>query len=169
MGNWKKDYISTKFDPDLVPNMKKEYGKLLAKHNRNSDKAFVDPQMDMIFKSDVSAKLYAKNNWVFDNEVKSHVEHYLSEGLTDILPTKEEIAKKLLQISESAIVPREQILALQTYLDLMGWSKNTDTTGVAQNVILITDNGDKLTWEEKVAQNQHNLEKKALELLDQNE
>lgn len=158
MGNWKSDYISAKFSPDVIPQMKKDYAKLLATHNRDSDRAFVDPQMDVIFKSDISAKIYAKNNWVFDVEVKQHLEHYLNEGLADVLPTKERVAKMLLEIAESTPVAREKILALKEYSEIMGYAKSEqEVTGATQNVILISDNGDKLSWEEKALAQQHAL------------
>ena len=170
MGNWKSDYIAVRFSPDEIPVMKKQYAKLLARWQRNSDKAFVDPQMDIIFKFDVSAKLYAKNNWIFDEEVISFVEHYLNDGLIDVLPSKEKIAQMLLDIAHSTHNAREKILALKEYSEIMGFSDTSEQTeSVVQNVILLTDNGSELTWEEKMRQQQHNLKEQAETLLAENE
>ncbi|HHV6356553.1 TPA: hypothetical protein ACUMPZ_001764 [Haemophilus influenzae] len=170
MGNWKSDYIAVRFSPDEIPIMKKQYAKLLARCQRDSDKAFIDPQMDIIFKFDVSAKLYAKNNWVFDEEIISLVEHYLNDGLIDVLPTKEKIAKMLLDIAEDTHNAREKILALKEYSEIMGFSDSGEATESAvQNVILLTDNGSELTWEEKMRQQQHNLKEQAENLLAENE
>lgn len=170
MGNWKSDYISAKFSPELIPEMKKQYAKLLAQHNRDSDKAFVDPQMDCIFQYDVSAKLYAKTNWVYDNDVKTQLEHYMTAGLGDVLPTKEQIAKRLLDIANSTPVAREQILALREYTEIMGFVKGEhEQSSATHNVILITDNGDKSTWEEKALAQQHNLKVTTEELLKTND
>ena len=170
MGNWKSDYIAVRFDPELIPAMKREYAKLLAIHKRDSDKAFVDPQMDIIFKFDVSAKLYAKNNWVFDNEVVKLTEHYLNEGLSDVLPTKEKVAQMLWDIAMDSHNTRDRILALKEYGEIMGFSENSEQMEKAiQNVILLTDNGDNLTWEEKMRMQQHALKEQAEKLLAENE
>lgn len=170
MGNWKSDYIAVRFSPDEIPVMKKQYAKLLARWQRDSDKAFVDPQMDIIFKFDVSAKLYAKNNWIFDEEVVSFVEHYLNDGLIDVLPSKEKIAQMLLDIAHNTHNAREKILALKEYSEIMGFSDTGEQTESAvQNVILLTDNGSELTWEEKMRQQQHNLKEQAETLLAENE
>lgn len=170
MGNWKSDYIAVRFSLDEIPAMKKQYAKLLARWQRDSDKAFTDPQMDIIFKFDVSAKLYAKNNWIFDEEVISFVEHYLNEGLIDVLPSKEKIAQMLLDVAHSTHNAREKILALKEYSEIMGFSNNAEPTESAvQNVILLTDNGSELTWEEKMRQQQHNLKEQAESLLAENE
>lgn len=170
MGNWKSDYIAVRFDPELIPAMKNEYAKLLAVHKRDSDKAFVDPQMDIIFKFDVSAKLYAKNNWVFDDEVVEWTEHYLNEGLSDVLPTKEKVAQMLWDIAMDSHNTRDRILALKEYGEIMGFGENSEQTERAiQNVILLTDNGDNLTWEEKMRMQQHALKEQAEKLLAENE
>lgn len=170
MGNWKSDYIAVRFDPELIPAMKKEYAKLLAVHKRDSDKAFVDPQMDIIFKFDVSAKLYAKNNWVFDDEVVKLTEHYLNDGLADVLPTKQKVAQMLWDIAMDSHNTRDRILALKEYGEIMGFGENSEQTERAiQNVILLTDNGDKLTWEEKMRMQQHALKEQAEKLLAENE
>ena len=170
MGNWKSDYIAVRFDPELIPAMKREYAKLLAIHKRDSDKAFVDPQMDIIFKFDVSAKLYAKNNWVFDDEVVKLTEHYLNEGLSDVLPTKEKVAQMLWDIAMDSHNTRDRILALKEYGEIMGFSENSEQMEKAiQNVILLTDNGDNLTWEEKMRMQQHALKEQAEKLLAENE
>lgn len=170
MGNWKSDYIAVRFSPDEIPAMKKQYAKLLARWQRDSDKAFTDPQMDIIFKFDVSAKLYAKNNWIFDEEVISFVEHYLNDGLIDVLPSKEKIAQMLLDVAHNTHNAREKILALKEYSEIMGFSNSSEQTESAvQNVILLTDNGSELTWEEKMRQQQHNLKEQAESLLAENE
>ncbi len=170
MGNWKSDYIAVRFDPELIPAMKREYAKLLAIHKRDSDKAFIDPQMDIIFKFDVSAKLYAKNNWVFDDEVVKLTEHYLNEGLSDVLPTKEKVAQMLWDIAMDSHNTRDRILALREYGEIMGFGENSEQTERAiQNVILLTDNGDNLTWEEKMRMQQHALKEQAEKLLAENE
>lgn len=170
MGNWKSDYIAVRFDPELIPAMKREYAKLLAIHKRDSDRAFVDPQMDIIFKFDVSAKLYAKNNWVFDDEVVKLTEHYLNEGLSDVLPTKEKVAQMLWDIAMDSHNTRDRILALKEYGEIMGFGENSEQTERAiQNVILLTDNGDNLTWEEKMRMQQHALKEQAEKLLAENE
>ena len=170
MGNWKSDYIAVRFSPDEIPAMKKQYAKLLARWQRDSDKAFTDPQMDIIFKFDVSAKLYAKNNWIFDEEVISFVEHYLNDGLIDVLPSKEKIAQMLLDVAHNTHNAREKILALKEYSEIMGFSNSSEPTESAvQNVILLTDNGSELTWEEKMRQQQHNLKEQAKSLLAENE
>lgn len=170
MGNWKNDYIAVRFDPELIPAMKREYAKLLAIHKRDSDKAFIDPQMDIIFKFDVSAKLYAKNNWVFDDEVVKLTEHYLNEGLSDVLPTKEKVAQMLWDIAMDSHNTRDRILALKEYGEIMGFQENSEQTERAiQNVILLTDNGDNLTWEEKMRMQQHALKEQAEKLLAENE
>ena len=170
MGNWKSDYIAVRFDPELIPAMKREYAKLLAIHKRDSDKAFVDPQMDIIFKFDVSAKLYAKNNWVFDDEVVKLTEHYLNDGLSDVLPTKEKVAQMLWDIAMDSHNTRDRILALKEYGEIMGFGENSEQMEKAiQNVILLTDNGDNLTWEEKMRMQQHALKEQAEKLLAENE
>lgn len=170
MGNWKSDYIAVRFSPDEIPAMKKQYAKLLARWQRDSDKAFTDPQMDIIFKFDVSAKLYAKNNWIFDEEVIGFVEHYLNDGLIDVLPSKEKVAQMLLDVAHSTHNAREKILALKEYSEIMGFSNSAEPTETAvQNVILLTDNGSELTWEEKMRQQQHNLKEQAESLLAENE
>ena len=170
MGNWKSDYIAVRFSPDEIPVMKKQYAKLLARWQRDSDKAFTDPQMDIIFKFDVSAKLYAKNNWIFDEEVITFVEHYLNDGLVDVLPNKEKIAQMLLDIAHNTYNAREKILALKEYSEIMGFSDSGEQKeGATQNVILLPDNGSYLTWEEKVRQQQHNLKEQAQKALAQNE
>lgn len=171
MGNWKTDYIAVKFDPVEIPQMKKGYAKLLAIHNRDSEKAFVDPQMDIIFKFDISAKLYAKNNWVFDDEVKKLVEYYLDGGIADILPTKEKVAKMLFNIAQDTYTTKDKILALKEYADLMGFSSKDkeQQSGNVQNVILLTDNGDNLTWEEKMRKQQFELKEQAEKMLSENE
>ena len=170
MGNWKSDYIAVRFDPELIPAMKREYAKLLAIHKRDSDKAFIDLQMDIIFKFDVSAKLYAKNNWVFDDEVVEWTEHYLNEGLSDVLPTKEKVAQMLWDIAMDSHNTRDRILALKEYGEIMGFGENSAQTERAiQNVILLTDNGDNLTWEEKMRMQQHALKEQAEKLLAENE
>ncbi len=170
MGNWKSDYIAVRFYPELITAMKREYAKLLAIHKRDSDKAFIDPQMDIIFKFDVSAKLYAKNNWVFDDEVVKLTEHYLNEGLSDVLPTKEKVAQMLWDIAMDSHNTRDRILALREYGEIMGFGENSEQTERAiQNVILLTDNGDNLTWEEKMRMQQHALKEQAEKLLAENE
>lgn len=170
MGNWKSDYIAVKFSPDEIPAMKKQYAKLLARWQRDSDKAFTDPQMDIIFKFDVSAKLYAKNNWIFDEEVISFVEHYLNDDLIDVLPNREKIAQMLLDIAHNTHNAREKILALKEYSEIMGFSDSGEQTESAvQNVILLTDNGDIINWEEKMRNQQHNLRETTESLLAQNE
>lgn len=170
MGNWKSDYIAVRFDPELIPAMKKEYAKLLAVHKRDSDKAFVDPQMDIIFKFDVSAKLYAKNNWVFDDEVVKLTEHYLNDGLADVLPTKQKVAQMLWDMAMDSHNTRDRILALKEYAEIMGFAESNEQVETAvQNVILLTDNGDKLTWEEKMRMQQHALKEQAEKLLAENE
>lgn len=170
MGNWKSDYIAVRFDPELIPAMKKEYAKLLAVHKRDSDKAFVDPQMDIIFKFDVSAKLYAKNNWVFDDEVVKLTEHYLNDGLADVLPTKQKVAQMLWDMAMDSHNTRDRILALKEYAEIMGFAESNEQVEKAvQNVILLTDNGDKLTWEEKMRMQQHALKEQAEKLLAENE
>ena len=170
MGNWKSDYIAVRFDPELIPAMKKEYAKLLAVHKRDSDKAFLDPQMDIIFKFDISAKLYAKNNWVFDDEVVKLTEHYLNDGLADVLPTKQKVAQMLWDIAMDSHNTRDRILALKEYGEIMGFGENSEQTERAiQNVILLTDNGDNLTWEEKMRMQQHALKEQAEKLLAENE
>lgn len=170
MGNWKSDYIAVRFDPELIPAMKKEYAKLLAVHKRDSDKAFVDPQMDIIFKFDVSAKLYAKNNWVFDDEVVKLTEHYLNDGLADVLPTKQKVAQMLWDMAMDSHNTRDRILALKEYAEIMGFAESNEQVEKAvQNVILLTDNGDNLTWEEKMRMQQHALKEQAEKLLAENE
>lgn len=170
MGNWKSDYIAVRFDPELIPAMKKEYAKLLAVHKRDSDKAFVDPQMDIIFKFDVSAKLYAKNNWVFDDEVVKLTEHYLNDGLADVLPTKQKVAQMLWDMAMDSHNTRDRILALKEYAEIMGFAEtNEQVEKAVQNVILLTDNGDNLTWEEKMRMQQHALKEQAEKLLAENE
>nr|DAJ39505.1 MAG TPA: Putative terminase, small subunit [Caudoviricetes sp.] len=170
MGNWKSDYIAVKFSPDEISVMKKQYAKLLARWQRDSDNAFTDPQMDIIFKFDVSAKLYAKNNWIFDEEVINFVEHYLNDGLIDVLPNREKIAQMLLDIAHNTHNAREKILALKEYSEIMGFSDSGEQTESAvQNVILLTDNGDTINWEEKMRNQQHNLRETTENLLAQNE
>lgn len=170
MGNWKSDYIATKFSPDEIIAMKREYAKLLAKYKRDSERAFTDAQMDIIFKFDVSAKLYAKNNWIFDEEVVKLTEHYLNDGLVDVLPTREKVAQMMLDIVHDTHNTRDKILALKEYAELMGFSSGSEVVESAvQNVILLTDNGSELTWEEKMRQQQHNLKEQAENLLAENE
>lgn len=170
MGNWKSNYIAVKFSPDEIPVMKKQYAKLLARWQRDSDKAFTDPQMDIIFKFDISAKLYAKNNWILDEEVLRAVEHYLNEGLVDVLPNREKVAQMLLDVANSTHNAREKILALKEYSEIMGFSDNGEQKETAmQNVILLTDNGDTINWEEKMRKQQHNLKEQAENMLEQNE
>lgn len=170
MGNWKSDYISVRFDPEIIPEMKNEYAKLLAIHKRDSDKAFLDPKMDIIFKFDVSAKLYAKNNWVFDEEIIKLTEHYLSTGLSDVLPNKEKVAQMLWDMAMETHNTRDRILALREYADIMGFVKaDDDVNSSVQNVILLTDNGNQLTWEEKMREQQHKLKEQAEKLLAENE
>lgn len=170
MGNWKSDYIAVRFSPDEIPVMKRDYAKLLAKWKRDGDKAFVDPQMDIIFKFDISAKLYAKNNWIFNEEVIQLTEHYLNDGLADVLPTREKIAQMMLDIVHDTHNTRDKILALKEYAELMGFNSESNVvTEAVQNVILLTDNGSELTWEEKMRQQQHNLKEQAESLLAENE
>ena len=170
MGNWKSDYIAVRFSPDEIPVMKRDYAKLLVKWKRDGDKAFVDPQMDIIFKFDISAKLYAKNNWIFDEEVIQLTEHYLNDGLADVLPTREKIAQMMLDIVHDTHNTRDKILALKEYAELMGFNSESNVvTEAVQNVILLTDNGSELTWEEKMRQQQHNLKEQAESLLAENE
>ena len=170
MGNWKTDYIAVRFSPDEIPAMKREYAKLLATYKRDSGKAFTDPQMDIIFKFDVSAKLYAKNNWVFDEEIVKLTEHYLNDGLSEVLPTREKVAQMMLDIVHDTYNTRDKILALKEYAELMGFNSGSEAVGTAvQNVILLTDNGSELTWEEKMRQQQHNLKEQAESLLAGNE
>lgn len=166
MGNWKTDYIAAKFSPEQVSVMKEEYAKLLAKHNRDSEKAFLDPQMDIITKFDLPAKLYIKNNWIFNVEILERVEHFLSKGVSEILPTKEQIAQRILNIANRAYDNDDELKALKEYTSLMGFNKEQqETTNAVQNVILVTDNGDNLTWEEKMKMQQHNLKETAERML----
>lgn len=166
MGNWKTDYVATKFSPEEVEVMKEQYAKLLAKHNRDSDKAFVDPQMDIIVKFDISAKLYIKNNWVFDRVVLGRVEHYLTNALSDILPTREQVAQRIIGIANRSYNTDDELKALEKYAEIMGFNKvQQENTGAVQNVILVTDNGDNLTWEEKMKAQQHNLKETAERML----
>ena len=170
MGNWKTDYIAVRFNPDVIPQMKKDYAKLLAQYKRDSDRAFTDPQMDIIFQFDVSAKLYAKNNWIFDKDVLTHVQHFLNEGLSDVLPTKEKVAQMLWDLANDTHNTRDRILALKEYCEVMGYgSSEEEVEHAVQNVILLTDNGSELTWAEKMRQQQHNLKVQAEELLAGNE
>lgn len=170
MSNWKNDYISAKFPQEQIVEMKKQYGKLLATHDRDSEGAFVDPQMDVIFAYDVSAKIYAKNNWVFDLDVQKHLEHYLSEGINEVLPTKEKVAKMMLDIAKTTHTPREKLLALEKYAEIMGYTiAIKEPTGNVQNVVLISDNGDETSWEEKMRKQQHELKTRAEELLAEHE
>lgn len=167
MKGWSTDYISSKFSPDEIPSMKDKFAQLLAYHNRDSENAFMDPQMDIIFKSDISAKIYAKANWVFDQYVKERLEYYLNEGLSAILPSKEAVAKMYLDIAKNNnLSPRDRILALKEYSDLMNYTNSDDENNTAtQNVILISDNGSQTTWEEKLKRQQANLQDKIDEKL----
>lgn len=166
MGNWKTDYIAVKFNPDEVKVMREQYAKLLAKHNRDSDKAFIDPQMDIMVKFDISAKLYIKNNWVFDPEIIERVEHYLTNAISEILPTKDQVAQRIIAIANRAYDADDELKALKEYSAIMGFNKEQqETVGTVQNVILVTDNGDNLTWEEKMKMQQHNLKETAERLL----
>lgn len=158
MGNWKTDYMALKFPPDKIPELKKEYAKLLAMHNRDSEKAFVDPQMAIIFNHDISAQLYAKNNWVYDPEIKNMVGYFLSEGLGTILPSKEEVCRLMFETALTSHNPKDKIVALKTYAELMGFDVEENArTHTTQNVILVTDNGDNLSWEEKMLRQQEQL------------
>lgn len=166
MSKWGTDYISTKFSPEEVEIMKEQYAKLLATYDRNSEKAFVDPRMNTIFKHDVSAKIYAKNNWVYDEFVVSRIEYYLGEGVIDILPNKDAVAKMFLDITKDiSLHPRDKILALKEYANLMGFSENNIDSSTTNNVILIKDNGTDMTWEEKLKQQQQTLQDKINEKL----
>lgn len=169
MGNWKTDYISTKFSPEDVAVMKDKYAKLLAYHNRDSDKAFIDPQMDIIVKFDIAAKLYIKNNWVFLPEILEKVEYYLTDAIADVLPNKEKVAQLMFAIASDTHNPRDKIYALKEYAEIRGFTATEqNSSGGVQNVILVTDNGDNLTWEEKMRMQQHNLAETAERMLSGN-
>lgn len=68
-----------------------------------------------------------------------------------------------MDLAKRAIGTRDKILALEAYSKIMGFDRDDiqRQTGATQNVILVTDNGTDMSWEEKLATNQLTLQKKA--------
>lgn len=164
--NW-DNFIERYFSEEEISNLKEVFARIMAKYNSNADYVLNDPEYNYAFKGHTACMLLAINNWKFDPEIKLRIEYYLDEGANEILPSKNKIAQMYLDIANKAINPKDKLMALDRYAELMGYtdddkvSENQSTTGV----MLITDNGSTLSWEEKLKQNQYELQKKADEML----
>lgn len=163
--NW--DIVAQNFPPEKVIELKKLFAKLMAKYNEETDYILNDPNFRYEMQNHIGCILYAINNWVFDVEVKQLIEQFKTDRVAEILPDKMQVARELWAISRKAHGVRDKILALQEYSKLMGYDIEEDTNKntATQNVILLTDNGSNLNWEEKLRNNQVELQDKADRIL----
>lgn len=163
--NW--DIVAQNFPPEKVIELKRLFAKLMVKHNEETDYIINDPNFRYEMQNHIGCILYAVNHWVFDVEVKQLIEQYKTDRVNEILPDKMQVARELWVISRKAIGVRDKILALQEYSKLMGYDTEEDVNKnvATQNVILLTDNGSNLNWEEKLRNNQVELQEKADKIL----
>lgn len=155
MSFWKNNYIDGKFSPSDVKTMKEEFAKLFVKQGRNKDSFVLDPKLDLIFKFDISAKLYAINNWFFENDVKELIELYKEEKVDEILPTNKQIAYEMLNLIKMTGDVELKLKIYKEYVSLFGENDNTDSF---ENVVLFEDNGSNLSWEDKLSSVSSKLE-----------
>lgn len=164
--NW-DNLIEKYFPADEIPKLKELFAKLMAKYDYDTDMVLNDAEFYKAFNGDVGCRMWAINNWSFDPDIKLRIEYYLDQGANEILPSKARIARMILDISQKCHNPRDKLNALKEYVELMGFNKEEQTVnaGATQNVILVTDNGSDMTWEEKLRKNQYDIQKRADEVL----
>lgn len=158
--NW--DIVAQFYSPDEIVELKDLFARLMVKYHENADGILQDKEF--IYRvRDVACRLYIINEWRFDVDVEKRILHYQSEGLDTILPNKMQVAGMYMDLAKRAIGTRDKILALEAYSKIMGFDQddNQRQSGATQNVILVTDNGTDMSWEEKLASNQLTLQKKA--------
>lgn len=160
VNNW--DIIAQFFSPEEIKGLKDLFARLMVKYHENTDSILQDKEFVYQVR-DVACRLYIINEWRFDKEVEQRILHYQSEGLETILPNKMQVAGMYMELAKRSIGTRDKILALEAYSKIMGFDRddNQRQTGATQNVILVTDNGTDMSWEEKLASNQLTLQKKA--------
>lgn len=160
MANNTWDIIAQNFPPEVIPKLKDLFAKTMAKYDEDTSAVLNDAEFSLAMQGHIGCKLWAINNWTFDLEIKKLIDHYKTDGVNEILPSKAQIAQKLLSIADKAYNTRDKILALQEYSKIMGFDK--DETAIESNsnqsVILVTDNGSNLSWEEKLRKNQYELQ-----------
>lgn len=163
--NW--DIVSQNFPPEKVTELKRLFALLMAKYDEDTELVLNDTKFRLAMQNHIGCLLYAINNWTFDVEVKNLINYFKTDGVSEILPSKVQIAQEFLAISRKAIGVRDRILALQEYSKLMGYDKDEDfnKNTTTQNVILLADNGSNLNWEEKLRTNQFELQDKADKIL----
>lgn len=167
MANNTWDIIAQNFPPDAIPKLKQAFAKAMAKHDEDTDAVLNDTDFSVAMQGNIGCKLWAINNWSYDLEIKKLIEHYKTDAVAEILPSKAQIAQKLLAIADKAYNIRDKIFALQEYSKIMGFDKEETATqtGSNQSVILVTDNGSNLNWEEKLRKNQYELQANADKVL----
>ena len=164
INNW--DLVAQFFPPEKIPELRELFARLMAKYDENTNHVLNDPEFDFAMNGNISCKLYAINTWQFDLEIKNRIAYYKNDGLDKILPNKMQVAQMYLTIAQKSLNPRDKILALAEYGKIMGFNdEETVQTGSTQNVILVTDNGSNMSWEEKLARNQFELQEKADKVL----
>lgn len=166
--NW--DIVSKKYSTEQVQTLKKEYAKIVVKYNGDFDAVFTSHEFDVLFRGDIACKLYANNNWIHDFEIKKYIDFYRADGLGELLPTKAQIAFKLVNGADKARNVRDYALLLRNYCELMGFlDREENVNHASQNVVLINHEGSEATWEETLLKNQTDLIENTKKILEEHE
>lgn len=155
--NW-EDIIGNIYEPEKVSEFKRKFAKLLVKYNDDVDRLFSDRSFLIMFDGNTACHLYAYNNWQYDEEVIKIKGEIIENDLEDILPTKTDIALKILEIADQAYSPSDKLNALKEYIVLQGFKSETEGNAGGNNVVIITDKGSNMTWEEQLLKNQQDLQ-----------
>lgn len=166
--NW--DIVSKKYSAEQVEILKKEYAKIVVKYNGDFEAVFTSHDFDVLFRGDIACKLYVSNNWIHDFEIKKYIDFYRADGLEELLPTKAQIAFRLVNSAEKARNVRDYALLLRNYCELMGFlDRETEANAgrAAQNIVLINHEGSEINWEESLLKQQANLKNETEQVLEQ--
>lgn len=158
VNNW--DIVSRKYSSEQVELLKKEYAKLIVKFNGDYESVFTSHEFDVLFKSDMGCKLYVNNNWINDIEIKKYIDFYRAQGLEELLPTKAQIAFRLINSANKARNVRDEALLIRNYCELMGYLDNqteVKSSATSQNIVLINHESSETTWEEALLKQQTSL------------
>jgi len=125
---------------------------------RNPNNAFKAAKT--VFVRDNAFALYASTHWPTDEFVIAKQKEFLQEGgEAKYLPSKNQVARQIHNVSEEVRDAELELKALRLYCDVRGYIEKPGTVVNNQitSVMLVKDHGTDNEWEDKILEQQQQL------------
>lgn len=160
-----QNVMETKFTPDEIKDLKKRFAELITKYKQNREEVFASDEFKAMLKYDTPCMLYVSTNWYNDDDVINVLSKLPDDNR---ILSKADILDKLMSLHDRTLDDSLKYKCLTSYAEIAGHTakaKDIDERAVS-NVILVNDNGTTQQWEDKLSQQQQQLQERGRKLLE---